>query len=151
MEIFKISNETYSKAITSSGVANRWNKAGEFVTYAASSRSLATLEMVARRSCILPASIIYKMMVLSINDDDKLFKQIKISDLPTNWTKLDAYPKLQEIGSDWYSNQETLILQVPSAIIPKEYNFVINTKHPLFLSNVNLTRTEDYFWDDRLL
>lgn len=151
MELFKIANEVYSKDLSSSGVANRWNKTGEFVTYAGSSRSLATLEMVARRSCILPASITYKMMVLQIADEAALFKRLAEADLPVNWTQLDAYPKLQELGSAWYKQQESLVLQVPSAIIPSEYNYVINTKHPLFLSSVQLLRSEDYFWDERLL
>ncbi|RYZ95140.1 MAG: RES domain-containing protein [Sphingobacteriaceae bacterium] len=151
MEIFKIADERYSKSIGASGTPNRWNKSGQFVAYAASSRSLATLEMMARRSCIMPSKIVYKMMVLSFNDDDSLIRHIKASDLPQDWNKLNAYPKLQEIGSAWYSKQETLILKVPSAIVPREYNFVINTKHPLFSANVNLVRSEAYFWDERLL
>jgi RES domain-containing protein len=91
------------------------------------------------------------MMVLQVADDAALFKRLAVADLPVNWTQLDAYPKLQELGSAWYKQQESLVLQVPSAIIPSEYNYVINTKHPLFLSSVQLLRSEDYFWDERLL
>ncbi|MEJ5994017.1 hypothetical protein WG904_06230 [Pedobacter sp. Du54] len=47
-------------------------------------------------------------------------KQVLISDLPRKWNKLDAYPRLQKIGSDWYADKE--ILKVPSAIITQEYN-----------------------------
>ncbi len=151
MEIFKISNEKYANLISASGKPNRWNKSGEFVTYGAGSRSLAALEMVARRSCIMPSKIAYKMMVLSFDDDDNLITQVKIADLPPGWNKMNAYPRLQDIGSTWYSKQESLVLKVPSAIIPREFNFVINTKHPLFATHVNLVRNEDYFWDERLL
>ena len=44
----------------------------------------------------------------------------------------------------------SMVLKVPSAIVPKEYNFIINTKHPDFIDKVSLVRTEDYFWDERL-
>lgn len=150
MEVFKICREKYSGELNSSGVENRWNRKGQFVIYTAGSRSLSTLEVVVHRTGIMPSAV-YKLLVISINDDDDLIKQLQRSDLPANWNKLDAYPLLQEIGSNWYDSQETLILKVPSAIIPKEFNYVINTKHPLFLTNVKLIRNEAYFWDERLL
>lgn len=63
---------------------------------------------------------------------------------------MNAYPDLQKIGSNWYQNKESLVLKVPSAVIPKEYNYVINTNHFEFATKVSLVRTEDYFWDERL-
>ena len=62
-----------------------------------------------------------------------------------------AYSSLQEIGSKWYVNQESLVLKVPSAVIPYEYNYVINAEHPLFADNIKIIRREDYFWDNRLI
>jgi len=59
--------------------------------------------------------------------------------------------RLQNIGSDWYSNKKKLVLQIPSAVIPQESNYVINTQHPLFTSQVKIIEREDYFWDKRLL
>ncbi len=55
-----------------------------------------------------------------------------------------------EIGSARYEKQETLILKVPSVVIPQEFNFVINTEHPDFGNRVKLVRSEEYFWDQRL-
>ena len=90
-------------------------------------------------------------MVISIADDDYLIKQIKIKDLPTNWRSLAAYSVLQKIGSGWYNKQESLVLKIPSAVIPLEHNYIINTKHPDFDVKIKMVRTEDYFWDSRLL
>jgi RES domain-containing protein len=90
-------------------------------------------------------------MVISIADDDDLVNQIKINELPANWRSIAAYSQLQNLGSNWYNKQESLILKIPSAIIPYEFNFIINTEHPLFRTKVKLVRTEDYFWDERLL
>ena len=90
-------------------------------------------------------------MVISIADDDFLFKKIHIKDLPTNWRAFASYSTLQRIGSDWVNSQETLVLKVPSAVVPYEYNYVINTEHEDFNKKVRLVRTEEYFWDSRIL
>ena len=90
-------------------------------------------------------------MVISIADEDQLVRQVKLSELTSNWRSIAAYSDLQKIGSEWYNKQETLILKIPSAIIPFEYNYIINTEHPDFRNKVSLVRTENYFWDSRLL
>ncbi len=150
MEVFRISAAQYAEQLTSSGNANRWNQSGQSVIYTGSSRSLSTLELVVHRSAIKP-TITYKVMVLSIADDDRLINQIKTNDLPINWRSMIHYPDLQRLGSDWYTSQSALVLKVPSAVIPQEFNYVINLKHPDFEKHVKLIRTEPYFWDDRLI
>jgi RES domain-containing protein len=149
MEVFKICKEEYSGSLKSSGSANRWNLRGQNVIYTGSTRSLSTLELVVRRSSIAPVNN-YKVMVISIADDDYLFKQIHINELVENWRTLAAYSTIQEIGSKWYISQGSLILKVPSAVIPYEYNYIINSEHPDFTKCVRKVRVEDYFWDKRL-
>ncbi len=150
MELFRIASAEFSKHLSSSGSPNRWNKKGEFVLYTGSSRSLSTLELVVHRNFVKP-DILYKVMIVSVPDTDTIIKTIRTDDLPKKWRTLDAYSKLQTIGSEWYNSKETLMLKVPSAIIPYEYNYIINTEHPDFMNNVHLVRTESYFWDERLL
>jgi len=149
METFRISREQYSKELTSSGGANRWNLKGQQVIYTGSARSLSTLELVVHKGAVVPTAK-YKVMVISLADDDYLYEQVHLKDLPDNWRTFTAYPVLQKIGSDWVNSQKTLFLKVPSAIIQYEYNYVINTEHPEFKHKVRLVRTEDYFWDSRL-
>ncbi len=150
MEVFRICHEKYANRLTPSGSANRWNFQGQNVIYTGSSRSLSTLELVVHRNAIVP-TFLYKVMVISIADEDRLIKQVRLSELPLDWRLLNAYSKLQRMGSEWYHRQETLMLKVPSAVVSQEYNYVINTEHPDFVSKVQLVRTEDYFWDNRLL
>ena len=149
MELFRISTKEYSKQLTASGSPNRWNKRGEFVLYTSGSRSLSTLELVVHRNAIKP-SVIYKTMVISLSDDASIHS-IDRKELPKQWTKMQAYAQLQEIGSQWYQNKNSLVLKIPSAIIQQEHNYIINTKHPDFESHIKLIRTEKYFWDERLL
>ncbi|MFT4025163.1 MAG: RES family NAD+ phosphorylase [Flavihumibacter sp.] len=150
MEVFRISTAAYSKTLSSSGSANRWNLKGQFVLYTGSSRSLSSLELVVHKGAVRPA-FEYQVMVISLADDDHLVKQVKSRGLPYNWRTMAAYPQLQRIGAAWYDSRESLVLKVPSAIIPMEFNYVINTEHPEFGKKVKLVRTEDYFWDSRLL
>ncbi len=147
MKVFKICKKVHAN-LTASGIENRWNRKGQFVIYTAESRSLATLEMVAHRSGIMP-KITYQTLAITIVDED--IKQVLISDLPGKWNKLDAYPYLQKIGSEWYEDKETLVLKVPSAIITQEFNYIINTQHPLFVSNIKVDSIQDFYWDERLL
>lgn len=138
------------KELAASGAENRWNKENEYVIYTGCSRSLSTLELVVHRAAI-KITIPNKLMVISIADEPELIKEVKGSDLPSNWRTEAAYSVLQELGSKWYQEKESLVLKVPSALIPQESNFVINTRHPLFFSKVLLAEQEDYIWDARLL
>ena len=150
MEVFRISKEEYAASLTSSRAANRWNLKGQNVIYTGSSRSLSSLELVVHKGSVKPI-LVYKVMVISIAADDYLTRQILIKDLPANWRSFAAYSNLQSIGSQWYIEQQSLVLKVPSAIIPFEYNYMINTEHPDFNKKISLVRVEEYFWDSRLI
>jgi RES domain-containing protein len=150
MELFRISLDTFADKLTTSNKANRWNVDAQSVLYAGTSRSLSTLELVVHRGAIKPA-LNYKVMVISIADEDQIVNQILLKDLPANWRTMAAYSTLQEIGSKWYTSQASLLLKVPSAVITREYNYLINVTHPEFNKKVSLVRTENYFWDERLV
>jgi RES domain-containing protein len=119
------------------------------VIYTSSSKSLATLELLVHFGTARPHAD-YKVMVIQIPDKEKLIKKISLCDLPENWRTLAAYSKLQKIGSKWIEKKETLVLEVPSVVIPKEKNLLINTKHSDFKKQVLLKSVEEYFWDGRL-
>ena len=149
MEVFKICREKYSHSLNASGASNRWNKKDEFVIYTGSSRSLSALEMVAHRSYI-NISREYKLLTILITDES-LIRELNINNLPENWKSIEAYVELQEIGSKWYHSNESLVLKVPSAIIPQEFNFIINARHPMFSTHIILKDVDDFVWDNRLL
>jgi RES domain-containing protein len=150
MEVYRISRSEYSKKLSSSGVANRWNFNDQHVIYTGCTRSLSTFELVVHRNAI-KHKVGYKVLIIAIPDDESYYKEINIRDLPIHWRGLGAYSALQQKGSDWYESQESLILKVPSAVIPSEYNFIINMEHPDFKKKVFHLRNENYFWNARLL
>jgi RES domain-containing protein len=150
MEVFRIARDIFAAQLTASGVAGRWNMDQQYVLYTGSSRSLSTLELVVHRSSIKP-SFQYKMMVITISDEAHLFQNITKEDLPANWRTIDAYSALQKIGSQWYTSKASLVLKVPSVVIPNEYNYIINSLHPMFNEHVQLKSLESFYWDERLL
>ena len=149
MHCYRIVREKYSHDLVASGRANRWNHSNEFVIYAASSRSLAMLELLVHRSGIYPKSS-YKILALDC-DPEKSIEEISIDQLPADWQSLGGYAALQSLGSDWYRAGNSLMLKIPSAIVPKEHNFIINTQHGLFTEKIKIMEREDFSWDGRLL
>ncbi|MBK7886043.1 MAG: RES family NAD+ phosphorylase [Bacteroidetes bacterium] len=149
MELFRIAEEKYASDLIASGIAGRWNDDNEFVIYTASSRALGTLEKVIRFQSIHP-KVVYKVMVIFIPDNPDFITEVKIGHLPSYWREVSAYPELKAIGTDWYNKRKSLVLKVPSSIITKEFNFLINTEHPDF-GVVKLALIGDYFFDERLL
>jgi RES domain-containing protein len=101
MEVFRIAREAFSKKLLASGRANRWNTDDQFIIYTGGSRSLSSLELIVHRNSISPA-FNYKVMIISIADEESLYSNILQADLPKEWRSLDAYPELQQLGSKWY-------------------------------------------------
>lgn len=149
MLVFRLSKAKYSKKLTASGVANRWNQEGQFVLYTGSTRAITTLEQLVHLAGVIP-SIEYKMIVIELLDVEDSIKEIKLSELEKDWRNLSEYHKQQIIGSEWYDKKEEMILKIPSAVIPKEFNYVLNTSHPDFKTKVKIKAIENYYWDKRL-
>lgn len=106
------------------------------------------LENIVHKS--IQTGLNYETMIISIRDSEDVFSRKKISDLPSNWRDISAYSKLQDIGSQWYHSKKSLVLQVPSVIVPQESNYIINANHPEFKNHIMLVRQEEFVLDNRL-
>jgi RES domain-containing protein len=118
------------------------------MVYTAESRALATVEYLVH----VPLSLVpheLRMVTLHIPDGMPC-KTIAISDLPANWRDYPAPPTLADLGAQWATAQETLLLRVPSAVVVQEYNVLINPLHP-DMPQVTIAQVEPYQFDTRLL
>ncbi|MFC0182815.1 RES domain-containing protein [Pseudarcicella hirudinis] len=147
MQVFRITKEQWAGNLRGSGFAARWNSNGVFMCYSASSRALACLEMVVHLTGDRLASP-FKITVIDIPDEVAI-KKINPAYLPADWTDFRQYDVCQAIGDDWIKSFETCILQVPSAIIKNEYNFLINSQHQDF-QKIKVVEIEDFTFDSRL-
>jgi RES domain-containing protein len=147
MEVFRIAAPRYAQVLTASGVANRWNTAGQYVLYTAANASLACLENVVHRGAEgLQAP--FKLMRLEI-PDQLLIEEVTLNLLPAGWQQVASYAQCQEIGAAWYQLRRSAVLKVPSAIIAFEANYLLNTGHPDF-GQVKLLGAEDFVFDSRI-
>ena len=147
MEVFRITKKKYADKLFAPGVAGRWNEKGEEVIYVASSRSLACLENMVHKSG-RGGTDTYRTMVIYI-PDTLAIEQVNIQDLPENWNQIPLCKECQKKGSKWYKSKKTAVLKVPSAVIPDEFNYVINVWHPEF-NQIKLVDSLPFIFDKRL-
>ena len=147
MQVYRITTEKWAGNLRGSGYAARWNSNGIFIAYIASSRALACLEMVVHLNSDRLKSA-FKMSIAEIPAEVSITK-IDIEDLPKDWAYHDGYQYCQEIGDDWIQEAKTCVLQVPSAIIKNEFNYLINPQHPDF-SKIEIIEIEDFEFDLRI-
>jgi len=151
MEVYRIARTQYGNDLTGIGTklyGGRWNQKGTAMIYTSKSRALAALEFFVH----LPLSLAppgLKIVSLQIPDKTAI-EEISLSDLPADWRTYPAPPKLANLGSAWVKTNKTLLLRVPSVIIEKEFNILINPVHP-DIKLVTIGKIEDFKFDDRLL
>jgi RES domain-containing protein len=139
-----------NRAFTGEGAklyGGRWNSPGLSVIYTSATASLAVLEVFANVS---KAELIAAYMLASCKFDDALVERVSISELPADWTSSPAPQGLQVIGDEWLSAARSVVLEVPSAIIEHERNYLLNPLHPDF-KRVARSRPEPFRFDLRLL
>ena len=88
MKLFRITREKYAEKLEASGRTNRWNMEKQYVIYASSSRSLATLELVALRNAIMEG-IKYKMVIINIPDKNNFIHTVDTRKLTIDWYLLE--------------------------------------------------------------
>jgi RES domain-containing protein len=109
----------------------RWNSQGTRVCYASSSISLAMLEIMVH---LQKESGLSSYVVIPASFSEDQIEKLGVKDLPSDWTTYPASTSTQEIGDEWVQAQRSLVLEVPSVIVPMEVNYLINPSHPNFES-----------------
>jgi RES domain-containing protein len=148
--LYRIARTKYAKDLSGEGArlaGGRWNYKGTSLIYAAESRSLACLEALVHMS---QAEFLIKRKIVLIEIPKTITPQtIEKSDLPRNWRQYPPSFKLADIGTQWAVSMKSLLLQVPSAVIPYEFNMLINPAHP-DMKHVKIAKIEDFQFDKRL-
>lgn len=123
----------------------RWNPPGVAVVYLASSRALAALEMLVH----LDGPARRAEFVLIEAEFDASLVSASPPPLPENWRHSPALESTRRIGADWAASARSLLLELPSAIIPEESIFLFNPSHP-DASFLQVSPPEPFLFDCRL-
>lgn len=121
----------------------RWNSAGVPMVYASEHESLAVLEVRVH----IAMSGVYKSF--SFDFDEGLMRTLPVQQLPKDWQREPPPVSLQRLGDQWVKAGDSLILAVPSAIVPNELNLLLNPRHPDF-TKIDIHTATDLTLDRRL-
>jgi RES domain-containing protein len=127
----------------------RWNQPGDHVTYASTSISLAAWETRAHvgRGMALPWN---RVLVRIAVPDDAWRAHVRLPrTLPVGWDAIPEGLVSRRLGSSWLRTGASLLLVVPSVIIPEEDNVLINPAHP-DRARVSATRVRRFVYDHRV-
>ena len=125
----------------------RWNSGGQKIVYTASSQALAALEMLAHvedRSYLRRAQFV----IISVDIPEALIQVPKR--LPARWATIPPTRSSQKFGDRFLSSALLPAMRVPSAIVPDEYNYLLNPLHPGFDEFI-IGKSERFRFDSRLL
>jgi RES domain-containing protein len=98
------------------------------VIYTAANQSLAMLEMLVQDQPLRARYVMIEARIPSGVTVDR----VSIDDLPSDWREMGARQKLKAIGAQWGRKRKAAVLAVPSAIVPRESDYLINPLHPAF-------------------
>lgn len=150
IKLFRISTSEHINDITGMGAriyGGRWNHTGYPVVYTSGSRSLAALEFLVHVPMALAPE---NLSIIEINIQENIEREsINESQLPSNWRDYPAPEQLANIGTNWIKSKSSLLLDIPSAVVEKEVNTLINPLHP-DIKFVDLINIEKFSFDSRL-
>ncbi|MEM6677711.1 MAG: RES family NAD+ phosphorylase [Pseudomonadota bacterium] len=123
----------------------RWNSPGHAVVYTASSLSLAVLETFVH----LPATMRDVRMLPEMRAIEIAIPETLVADA-TRLAELPPALEGQRFGDGWQRTKASVVLTVPSAVVPLEQNYVLNPTHPDF-HIVRLVAEHAFGFDPRLV
>lgn len=149
MRVWRLCRRRY-QALTGEGArlfGGRWNSRGIRVVYASATLSLAALEFFVHLDPdVRPDDLVSIPAEIPL---DWVLETLDPSDLPRNWRAYPPPEDIQQVGDTWLRTNKSVILAVPSVIIPHENNFLINPEHPDF-SRIRVGSSEPFTFDPRM-
>jgi RES domain-containing protein len=149
MDVYRISSALYIKDLTGLGpktYGGRWNYRGVPAIYSSETRALAALEFLVH----VKTRVADNLKIATISIPGSIVPlEFRIETLPKGWRDHPPPFKLAEMGTDWLKLLKSLLLRVPSAVIPNEFNIIINPMHK-DMKYVKISHVADFTYDKRL-
>ena len=158
--MFRLGSEPYHQpkdAFSGVGAARwggRWNGPGVSLVYTSASPSLAALERLVHTFSVRGLA---NLWIYSVEVDEENSLYLPDDALPPDWGRVPVPPDwhapplkaTQRIGNDWTERKASLLLRVPSVVVPGEHNYLLNPAHPAW-ETVRLEPPERFHFDERV-
>jgi len=150
MIVFRLSKQEWCSDLSGKGAGisgGRWNSRGNNLLYTSPSRALCTAEIAVH----IPLGIIpvdYFLVSIEIPENVPV-RIVRKEDLPAGWRKFPFDQATQKIGDHFIREKKFLVMEVPSAVVPGDLNYLINPDHPAF-NRIKIVSAEPYDFDLRL-
>lgn len=150
MIVFRLAKSKYSNDLSGKGAeksGGRWNSRGTSMVYTCESRALCSTEIAVHTQLgILPKD--YVLVSIKIPDDIKIHT-LSTKKLPSNWNSIPHSGTTQDLGDFFLRANNFAVMKVPSAVVPGDFNYLINSAHP-DSSKITITKTEVFSFDKRM-
>lgn len=150
MNLYRIAREKYCSDLNGEGArlyGGRWNSKGNAVLYTSEHVSLAALEVLVNSPIrMLPSDLVLVKLFVDHSAEPDI---ISAEDLGRDWKSYPAPVFLKETGDSWIQSRSSLLMKVPSVIIPEEFNVLVNPGHSLF-ETVRVKSIRPFRFDQRL-
>jgi RES domain-containing protein len=149
MIVFRLLHQNYGSGLSGKGAGiagGRWNSPGIFMIYTSESRALCTAEVAVN----LPLGNIpsgFEMISIFI-PEDIIITEIREKDLLPGWRVFPLATITQKIGDEFIIQGKSLVMKVPSTVVPGDFNYLINPRHPDF-GRIEIIEREPYNFDER--
>lgn len=151
MILYRFSRKEHGRELSGKGAelyGGRWNSKGVSVIYCSESRALAVTEIVA----YTPPGLIpegYVLNIIETPDEVALACVLKQEVLPESWKKYPHRKETKQLGDRLLKEKNCLVVQVPSALVDGEFNYLLNPYHPDF-SKIKLLEVLPFNFNERL-
>jgi len=148
MLLYRITSRAYARDLSGTGAmlhGGRWNPRGMRMLYTSQSVSLAMLETLAN----LSSDHFQRNLVLVRLELPDALGYHEPSRLPEGWRSFPYTLQTMKLGAEFLQSDH-VAMRVPSAIVPMEYNFLLNPLHEAF-DQVKYLDSNPILLDKRLI
>ena len=148
MILWRVSNYQTLDGVGGLYVSGRWHTKGHSVVYCTLNPSTALLETLVHME-IDSEDRPERFQVLRVEGPDSLsIEKVEADSLSPNWA--DDLSATQAIGDRWLTEARSLLLQVPSVLVPETWNLLVNPQH-VEAGLLKITAMYEHAFDARLL
>ena len=149
MIVYRVGKTKYAGDLKGEGArlfGGRWNNKMIGCLYTSESRALAVLEYTVNVNI---DDIPRALTITTIEIPDKPITIVNESALPGDWKLSPAPSSTKDFGSKLLVAAAAPVIRIPSAVIPAEFNYLLNPLHP-DSKKFKIIDSSDFVYDVRI-